>query len=116
MPRNPPAGITLRPLPGGKQAGQDAVIAESAENWRAIVIEWLPRNGRRRAAGELELTPRQLEVLSLLALGYDTSPVANHLGCARTTARNHSHWLLVRFGARGRIVMPEQARRLGMIA
>lgn len=113
--RNPAGRMTLRMLPFGKQDDLDPVLAQQAVNWHAIIIEWLPRSARRHSTAAVALTPRQWEVLSLLALGYDTSQVADRLGCARSTARNHSQALLARFGASGRIQMLERARRLGMI-
>lgn len=115
MLRNPPGRLTLRLLPAGKPLDIDGLAADSTGDRYVIVMEWLPRRAHRRSAAGVELTPRQWEVLSLLALGYDTSQVADHLGCARSTARNHSQALLARFRVNGRIQLLDRARQWGMI-
>jgi len=49
------------------------------------------------------LTPRQQEVLRLLAEGLDTSEIARRLGVADETARNHIRGLLRSTGAHSRL-------------
>lgn len=115
MLRHPCGRMTLRLLPAGKPLDLDNIVTETTSDRHVIVMDWLPRSARGQPAAGVELTPRQWEVLSLLALGYDTSQVADQLDCARSTARNHSQALLARFRANSRIEMLERARRLGMI-
>ena len=45
---------------------------------------------------KLELSPRHLDILPLLALGYSYSEIAEKLGIAENTVRGHIHSMLVR--------------------
>ena len=56
-----------------------------------------------------DLTPRQLEVLRLLAEGLETPQIASRLGVAEETARNHIRALLRATGAHSRLGRLEQS-------
>jgi PAS domain S-box-containing protein len=62
-----------------------------------------------------ELTPRQQEVLRLLAEGLDTEGIAQRLGIADETARNHIRALLRTTGARSRLGAVLMGQRLGIV-
>jgi DNA-binding CsgD family transcriptional regulator len=62
-----------------------------------------------------DLTPRQEEVLELLARGHDTSEIADQLGIAIETARNHVRHLLKRLGVHSRLEAVYVARRRGLL-
>lgn len=66
----------------------------------------LARLGRRERQGErlevLALTPRQMEVLRLIARGLGNDRIAVHLGLSPHTVKNHVHNILDRLGARDR--------------
>lgn len=76
----------------------------------ALVVSW-----RRPSALAPTLTPRQFEVLELLAAGLSSAEAAARLGCAQTTMRNHAQALLERFEAHSRVEMLKRARALGLI-
>lgn len=61
------------------------------------------------------LTPRQLEVLRLLADGLSTREIAARLGLAGETARNHIRALLRELGAHSRLEAVVKAQRLGLL-
>ena len=61
------------------------------------------------------LTPRQREVLALLAEGASTTQVATTLGLAEETVRNHIRQLLRRLGVHSRLAAVAHARRRGLI-
>ena len=61
------------------------------------------------------LTPRQREVLALLAEGASTTQVATTLGLAEETVRNHIRQLLRRLGVHTRLAAVAHARREGLI-
>jgi DNA-binding CsgD family transcriptional regulator len=61
------------------------------------------------------LTPRQREVLQLLAEGLDTGEIAERLGVAPETARNHIRGLLGRLEAHSRLEAVVFARRRGLL-
>jgi PAS domain S-box-containing protein len=67
------------------------------------------------APGVPVLTPRQREVLQLLAEGLDTGEIAERLGVAPETARNHIRGLLGRLDAHSRLEAVVFARRRGLL-
>ncbi len=76
-----------------------------------------PLGGDQAAADDASrerLTPRQREVLALLAEGRSTREIAVELGIAEETARNHIRHLLRRLGARSRLSAVLEAKRLGL--
>ena len=62
------------------------------------------------------LTPRQQEVLRLLAEGLETPEIAKRLGVADETARNHIRALLRATGAHSRLEAVLMGMRLGVVA
>lgn len=63
-----------------------------------------------------DLTPRQQEVLRLLAEGLETPEIAKRLGVAEETARNHIRALLRATGAHSRLEAVLMGMRLGVVA
>jgi DNA-binding CsgD family transcriptional regulator len=61
------------------------------------------------------LTPRQTEVLHLLAGGASTSQMEDILQVSRETVRNHVRHLLRALGAHSRLEAVVRARRVGLI-
>jgi DNA-binding NarL/FixJ family response regulator len=68
-----------------------------------------------RDAAASRLTPRQREVLALLADGASTTQIATTLGLAEETVRNHIRQLLRRLGVHTRLAAVAYARREGLI-
>lgn len=62
------------------------------------------------------LTPRQLEVLRLLAEGQAAKVIARRLGVAETTVRNHIRAILLELGCHSQIEALAAARRWRLIA
>ena len=62
-----------------------------------------------------DLTPRQLEVLRLLAEGLETPQIASRLGVAEETARNHIRALLRATGAHSRLEVVLMGFRSGVL-
>jgi DNA-binding CsgD family transcriptional regulator len=58
---------------------------------------------RRAADDEVSLTPRQAQVLHLLARGCSTEQMADELGVAQDTIRNHIRAILRRLGVHSRL-------------
>jgi len=61
------------------------------------------------------LTPRQRETLMLLGEGASTEMIADHLGIARETARNHIRAVLRELGARTRLEAVVEAHARGLL-
>lgn len=60
------------------------------------------------------LTPREHEVLELLAKGWDNPRIADRLGIADKTVRNLVSTILVKLQVADRVAAVEQARRAGL--
>lgn len=62
-----------------------------------------PPNGAPPEPAPIHLTPRELEVLRLLAHGADTASIAERLGISRHTAHNHIAAVLSKLGVHSRV-------------
>ena len=62
-----------------------------------------------------QLTPRQQEILELLAEGRPPKVVARELGLMETTVRNHIRLLHLALGAHSQLEAIARARRFGLI-
>ena len=72
--------------------------------------------GPGRQAGGVHLTEREREVLSYLALGWETKYIAEELGVSWYTARNHVRNIRRKLDASTRLEAVMTAMRLGIIA
>lgn len=72
----------------------------------------------RAPAGAIDepLTPRELEVLALLAEGLANKAIAAHLGISEHTAKFHVNAILGKLGAESRAEAIVRAVRLGLVA
>jgi LuxR family maltose regulon positive regulatory protein len=61
------------------------------------------------------LTPREREVLSLLALGLPNRAIAEHLVTSEATVKSHVHHLIDKLGVRNRAEVPVRARQLELL-
>ena len=92
---------SVRPEPSGEGGGSD----DSDLVFR--------RAGPRPR--EVNLTEREREVLSYLALGWETKYIAEELGVSWYTARNHIENLRTKLGASSRLEAVMVAMRLGIL-
>ena len=95
----------LAGLPGLRLAGPD----EAAD-----AVIGLPIAAAREPAGEA-LTPRELEVLGLLAEGASNKAIARRLGISVHTAKFHVSSLLDKLDATGRTDAVAHAARIGVL-
>jgi DNA-binding NarL/FixJ family response regulator len=70
---------------------------------------------RRDAQTDVELSPRELEVLRLLAAGYSVSQVSRRLGVSDATTKTHVSRMYQKLGAGNRAQALMTAIRLGII-
>jgi len=92
-------------------------LVDGDERLLVRVLRPVAPPGRERTEnGGARLTPRQLEVLRLLESGLSARTIAEHLGIAETTTRNHIHALLLELGAHSQLEAVARARRAGLIA
>ena len=94
----------------GSALGRDLLAAERSEQVaperQAIEPQHLPTR---------PLTEREMDVLRLLVLGWDTERIAAELGVTDHTVRNHVTNLRVKLGAKSRIEAVISATRLGIL-
>ena len=74
-----------------------------------------PTGGRAGEPLAEELTPRELEVLNLLAEGLPNKAIARELGISEFTVKFHVNSILGKLGARSRTEAVTRATRLGLI-
>jgi two-component system nitrate/nitrite response regulator NarL len=86
--------------------------------WRAIAARKrrrVPVRVEGRPSSEIALTPRELEVLRLVAGGANTRAVAAHLCVSPATVRNHVQNMLGKLGVHSRLVAAAYAARNGLL-
>jgi DNA-binding NarL/FixJ family response regulator len=62
-----------------------------------------------------DLTPRELEVLSLMGWGYDAKRVATTLGISWHTSRSYTKNILLKLDAHSALEAVSRAARLGIL-
>jgi DNA-binding CsgD family transcriptional regulator len=67
------------------------------------------------APHSVHVTPRQMDVLRHLAQGHSTAMIAQKLGIATETVRNHVRALIARLGAHTRLEAVMRAHELGLL-
>jgi DNA-binding NarL/FixJ family response regulator len=80
----------------------------------ALVRDYLERGADPTAAGD-PLTPRESEVLKLVAEGYTTREIAEVLVLAEKTVERHRANILEKLGMRDRVDLTRYAIRRGLI-
>ena len=63
----------------------------------------------------VHVTPRQMDVLRHLALGHSTATIAEKLGIATETVRNHVRAIIARLGVHTRLEAVMRAHDLGLL-
>ena len=71
--------------------------------------------GTRKRGESSELTPRELEVLALLADGFSTKEIAFRLDMAFKTAACHRSHIMKKFGAQNSVMILRHAIRKALI-
>jgi PAS domain S-box-containing protein len=119
--------IVARKLLGGADAADAAItLVDGAGDRVAVEVSSVPLMRGDRVIGvfgqvsdvleephphpELQLTPRQAEVLRLLERGRSTTQIADELHLSRETVRNHIRGLLQAVGASSRLEAVAVAR------
>lgn len=72
-------------------------------------------HGGRLPVGELDLTPREKEILRLMALGYTNEEIAERELVSMSTVKTHVRHILLRTGSRDRVHAVLQAYRSGLV-
>jgi DNA-binding NarL/FixJ family response regulator len=72
------------------------------------------RANQRNNRPVADITPRELEVLTLLAEGHDQNEIAHELGISPKTVATHIQHLLAKFGAHSRAQLVAHAYKHGL--
>jgi DNA-binding CsgD family transcriptional regulator/PAS domain-containing protein len=121
-----PCVMSVIPLPGGWVAhllhGGERVhqLERFLDQLQALLrsLDGAPRPSVAASPtpAPVRLTPREQEVLALLAQGARTEDLMHRLVVTRSTARKHVQSLLRKLGARNRLEAVSIARRRGLLA
>lgn len=106
-------GATLRRGKGKEPPSASSSVAPAAALPEIGLPEPSPADGAR--AAELGITPRELEVLALIAEGLSNREIADRLFVSENTVKTHSSRLLGKLGARRRTQAVQLAKSLGLI-
>ncbi|MFD8595594.1 response regulator [Kitasatospora sp. NPDC059646] len=94
-------------------AAGDALLAPSVT--RRLIAEFARLPGHRPAGGPERLTPREREVLVLVARGLSNAELGEHLQLSAGTVKTHIGRLLAKLGARDRAQLVIAAYESGLV-
>ena len=106
VPKDQPVDEVARAIVAAVRG--EAVISPS------VLARVLPRLRRRGGPSE-GLSPRELDVLRLLAEGLGNDAIAAQLSLTRNTVRNHAQRILTKLGAHSRLEAVAVAARQGLV-
>jgi PAS domain S-box-containing protein len=98
----------------GKRRVEISTVAVEEDEHRLFLHVIVPDEPPSPPAAEL-LTPRQLEVLGLLADGIPAKVIATRLGIAEATVRNHIRAILLALGTHSQLEAIAKGRRMGLL-
>jgi DNA-binding NarL/FixJ family response regulator len=81
----------------------------------ALIRDYLQRARSGEQAPEDPLTPRELEILKLIAEAYTSDQIAAELSISRRTVDRHRENILAKLGMRDRVELTRYAIRRGLI-
>jgi two-component system, NarL family, nitrate/nitrite response regulator NarL len=109
-------GLLLRDVDGARLRAAALAVAEGLLVFdEALAGEVLERGGTPLAAIE-HLTPRELEVLELVAEGLSNKLIAVRLGISEHTAKFHVNAIMTKLGVQSRTEAVVRAARLGLLS
>ncbi len=82
---------------------------------RALVRDYLDRASRGEATPEDPLTPRELEIVKLIAEGLTSEEIAEKLVISKKTVDRHRANVLEKLGMRNRVELTRYAIRRGLV-
>jgi DNA-binding NarL/FixJ family response regulator len=82
---------------------------------KALVREYLQRARRGEAVSDDPLTPRESEIVKLVAEGYSSREIAQTLTISEKTVERHRANVLEKLGLRDRVALTRYAIRWGLI-
>jgi DNA-binding CsgD family transcriptional regulator len=112
----PTMTISLPTTAGRTPVAMATIRAEGASGTRFVhVLRPLAQSGDAMDGRNGPLTPRQVEVLALIAAGKPVKVVSAALGLAEPTVRNHVRGILQRLGCHSQLEAVAVARERGLL-
>ena len=108
-------GVVLRDVGAARLAAAVRAVAEGLVVLDAVAAESVLRPRPATPATIEHLTPREQEVLQLLAQGLSNKLIAARLGISDHTVKFHVNAILGKLGAQSRTEAIAQAARLGLV-
>ena len=81
----------------------------------ALIRDYLDRAGRGEAVPADPLTPREVEIVKLVAEGYSSDEIAETLVISKKTVEHHRSHVLEKLGMRDRVELTRYAIRRGLV-
>jgi two-component system sensor histidine kinase UhpB len=81
----------------------------------ALIRDYLDRAGRGEATPTDPLTPREVEIVKLVAEGHTSDEIAEALVIAKKTVEHHRSHILEKLGMRDRVELTRYAIRRGLV-
>jgi DNA-binding NarL/FixJ family response regulator len=81
----------------------------------ALIRDYLERASRGEEVPSDPLTPRELEIVKLVAEGYSSDEIAGTLVISRKTVEHHRSHILEKLGMRDRVELTRYAIRRGLV-
>jgi DNA-binding NarL/FixJ family response regulator len=107
------AGYVLKQSAGEELISAISQVAEGKTFITSLVTKQPELAGRR--AGRMKLTPRQTQVLTLIAHGKTMKEIANELKISTRTAESHKYEIMAELGLNTTAELVQYAIRLGLI-
>jgi DNA-binding NarL/FixJ family response regulator len=95
-------------------AGGEALLSPTVT--RRLILEFATRTRRaRHVTGADELTPREREVVALVATGLSNEEIAGRLYLSQSTVKTHANRAMMKVGARDRAQLVVFAYQAGLV-
>jgi DNA-binding CsgD family transcriptional regulator len=112
--------VMMRRRPGEPYTELDGRFLQFAADWVGLAVTSVSANDAERTAARVaegagDLTDREREILSLLALGHTNREIAHHLVLSVRTVEWHRSRIQWKLGVRGRAALARVAREYGLI-
>jgi PAS domain S-box-containing protein len=108
--------LSVRAREGARSVDVSTVALDDGDSQLFLHVLVPPRETTPSEAVPVLLTPRQKQVLQLLAEGIPAKVVATRLGLSEATVRNHIRAILAALGTHSQLEAIATARRLQLLA
>jgi len=97
------------------QRGESFIYPSLTRHLLSLYLEQAKQREQPAQEGNAELSPRETEVLRLVALGYTGQQIADRLGISQSTVETHRAHLMEKLNLRGRAQLVRYALSKGLL-